>query len=259
MNRKLSVNKWKKQELSVFLTGDLKNILRDPLMLLVLLVPVFMVLLVEFGLALVDGQLASFGDFRLLNHRLFIIAVILLMTPLMIGMVTGFLLLDEMDDGIFSYMEITPLKKWGYLFYRVTLPSVIGFAVSLLMAGIFFAGEPVRWGALSLSLALISFIGPLITMYLAAFAKNKVEGMAYSKLISLLLLAPILSYLFDSRWTMAAYAIPVTWGAEAIYVAAAGKMSAYGMIGHWPILFAGGIIVTFLWLALFYHKLKQTI
>lgn len=245
-------------QLLTFLKTDLKNICRDPMLILVLCVPILMYGLVTFGLPWLDIELASYIPFSLIDHRDFIIAMVLIMTPAMMGMAVGFLLLDEKDDGILHYMGITPLKKWGYLIYRISLPAGLAFVTAVFQAWTFYNPSQINWLNFLLALFLNALIGSLVTMYLAVLARNKVEGMAYAKLIALFMVAPIACYLIDSPWTGFTYLIPFTWGTEAVLSIVAVEAS-YGLIQNPTLILAGGIMVSLLWSGCFFRILLRKI
>ncbi|MBU9714790.1 hypothetical protein [Evansella tamaricis] len=245
-------------QVNMFLKGDARNIFRDPLMILVLMIPIIMFFLVQYGIPYVDDQLSKYTTFQLLDHRTIIIGFILIMTPMMVGMLTGFLLLDEKDDGIFSYMEITPMKKMGFIGYRITLPVIISLIISVIMGVIFLSDESkLNWGLLGLSILSISLYGPIITMYLASLCNNKVEGMTYTKMISILTIAPFASYLFDNWWTVIAYLIPFTWGVELLFASITGEY--FGLVRNWFGLFIGSMANNVIILWLFYKKLQNSL
>ena len=242
------------------LRADARNIWRDPLMLLVLCVPVMMWGAAAFLLPWADQQLAAYiSGFQLAFHTPFIVSVVLLMTPLMVGLASGFLLLDEKDEGILGYMDITPVRKTGYLLYRLTLPVGASLLLSILLATGLLADFHVQWGYLLLSILMITLMAAVLAMFLASFSDNKVEGMAYAKVSSLLMLGPFLVYLFqDHSWTMLLYIIPLTWGTQSIMAAIDGG-SGVEHTGRMAAVLGGGYGVHLLWLLFFYQKLKRSL
>lgn len=246
------------KRVKAFLKGDIRSVLRDPLMLLVLGSPLYMFSVVQFGIPFVDTQLEAYTSFLLIDHFYLIVCFIVLMAPMMVGMLTGFLLLDEKDEGIFHYMAITPLKKTGYIGYRITVPLFLSFIISVVLAVLFLTGdEAVNWVLLMMALLVVSLFGPLIAMYLASFCKNKVEGMTYAKLISLLFIGPIVTYMFESWWTMFAYMIPMTWLVELTFTSMTGEY--FGLIENWTLLFLGAVTNMFIFLSIFYQKMRRSL
>ncbi|MFA9458894.1 ABC transporter permease [Halalkalibacter sp. AB-rgal2] len=245
------------KKIVLFLKGDIRSTIRDPLMLLVFTIPFLMYMLVTFGLPYIDQQIVQFSHFQLMDHRVFIIAMIMTMVPMMVGMLTGYLLLDEKDDGILQYMEITPLKKAGYIWYRISLPAFLSFMITMVMGCVLLFRESVHWSTFVAAVVVVSLLGPVITMYLASFAQNKVEGIAYTKLINLVMIAPLVPYLFDGWWTWISYVIPLTWGVEAFSVA----MNGNGTVNSMNVVFliTGGGAVTLGWLYVLYLKFQRSV
>jgi fluoroquinolone transport system permease protein len=56
----------------------------------------------------------------------------LLTAPGMVGMVIGFLLLDERDARTLTALRTTPLSMRRYLGYRVALPLLLGSMSTLI-------------------------------------------------------------------------------------------------------------------------------
>ena len=97
-----------------------------------------------------------------------------------VGMVVGFLLLDERDAHTLTALRVTPLSMRRYLAYRVTVPLLVATASTLLgysMIGI----TPLPFS----SLLAISVVGalsaPLLALVLATAAPNKVAGLAVAE------------------------------------------------------------------------------
>ncbi|UOE92135.1 ABC transporter permease [Alkalihalobacillus sp. LMS39] len=241
----------------IFLLGDIKNVFRDPFMMIVLTSPLYMFFLVHYGIPFIDSQLEKITHFSLTDHLSFIMIMCIAMAPMMVGMLTGFLLLDEKDDGIFQYIEITPLKKIGYIVYRIFFPLFLSSIITVILSFLLVNGLELHVGIYLLALFSFSCYGPLLTMFLATFCQNKVEGIAYAKLINILLGAPVINYMFDGPWTVITYLVPFTWGAELMFASI--TSSYYGFVSHWFFLFVGGLLSTGVWLLFFFRKIQKNI
>lgn len=205
-------------------SGDFRNITRETILVIVTFVPVFVGLLARFGLPVVRELLLGFFD--LSEHYLFIMSFLILMAPMMYGTVIGFILLDERDEDILTFISVTPLAKSGYLAYRLVSPVIVSFVFSfavLIIAGL------VRLDYLRLvPVALMAAMeAPMITLFLGAFAANKVEGLAVAKGLGLMDFAPFVGYFVKSEWQLAAGVLPTYWVAKAfmeIYVQCGGYL-----------------------------------
>ncbi|WP_096440027.1 hypothetical protein [Alteribacter populi] len=241
------------KNLSTFVKGDGKNILRDPLMMLVLFVPFLLYAMIVWGIPFIDSQITQLTTLQLSDHMPFIHGLALTMTPLMVGMVTGFLLLDEKDEGVFDYFAITPIQKEGFLAYRMSIPVLLAFVFTVTLS-VMLVKVAQNTTLLLLSFIQTSLTGPLMTLYLASFAKNKVEGMAIAKVFSILMVAPVCTYLFSEWWVVFAYIVPITWSVELYYFSLIGN--GYGLIQQGEVLFIGGLLVYFLWMFIIFRRIQ---
>jgi fluoroquinolone transport system permease protein len=134
------------------------------------------------------------------------------MTPVLIGMMSGLMLLEERDGEMLTYYAITPLTKKGFLMYRLFFPMLIGFVVSLIVMFIVHL-VPIDWKR-CLVLWLMMFEAPVVALFIASFAKNKVEGLALAKVTTFLLTTPLVIHFVDSKWSMLGMLLPPYWAVK---------------------------------------------
>jgi fluoroquinolone transport system permease protein len=100
----------------------------------------------------------------------------------LIGMIFGFVLLEERDSRTLDALLVTPLRLDHYLGYRVGVPMAFAFVqviVSVLVTSV--AVAPI--GPLIAIAAGASLAAPITSLYFATFAANKVQGLALTKFI----------------------------------------------------------------------------
>lgn len=100
----------------------------------------------------------------------------------LIGMIFGFVLVEEKDDNTINAMLVTPLPLNQYLAYRVGMPAGIAFVEVIVAALITNLAVPPLW-QLVLIAAGASLAAPITGLYFAAFAENKVQGLALTKFV----------------------------------------------------------------------------
>jgi fluoroquinolone transport system permease protein len=198
------------------LRADAANVVRDPLLAIVPFVPLFLWLGMRLVLPPAAAALAPVVD--LPRYYPTISAFLLLMTPLMIGMVAGFLLLDERDESVLMSIAVTTVGKGRFLAYRLLVPTIAGFGLDLLLAGP-LAPLPAPLAAVFLPAAVASLEAPLMALYLAVFAANKVEGLVLVKAASILDLAPLAPLFVPMPWQLLAGVMPGYWVARSLLVA----------------------------------------
>lgn len=190
--------------------ADVRNIYRDGVLLMVLFAPVLIILVARYLVPLAANLILDRTGFQLAEHYSLIIGFMVLLTPMMFGIITGFLILEERDEEIITYLSVTPLSRSGYIAYRLTAPVLASFLVSFLFLGITgltpFKPLPAMMVALTVSLE-----APIMALFLAAFANNKVEGMALSKAFGIMFLAPFAAYFIRSGWEYLAGIFPTFW------------------------------------------------
>ena len=108
------------------------------------------------------------------------------MTPYLFCFASSLAILEEIDDHIATYLSVTPVGKDGYLFSRLILPSIVSAVITVLLMTFYSLSNIsiMMIVVLSISTAILAIITSMIVV---CVAKNKVEGMAISKISGLLL------------------------------------------------------------------------
>ncbi len=110
-------------------TIDAHNIRRDPLLRWLAFYPLALTLLVRWGIHPVTQRLLRDWDFDLIPYYSLCLSFLLMTTPMLTGMVFGFLLLDQRDDQTLLALQVTPLTLSGYLVYRMAVPTLLSVLV----------------------------------------------------------------------------------------------------------------------------------
>lgn len=207
------------------LRGDLRSVRRDPMLLVVSCAPLAILAL----LRVVVPQLGvAVEQYYRLIYMLFATVI-----PLLFGMVSGFLLLDEIDQRILSFVAVTPTGRGGYLVQKILLPTVLVFGISLLLGGI-NGIVAVRWPEFLAVALLLALETPLVALFIVAFGENKVAGAALAKVAGLLVFGPIVAHFGDTPLALAAGILPTYWAGELFYFSGDSR-------GVWWLLFVGAL------------------
>lgn len=194
--------------------GDLRNIGRDLILSISLFAPLLLTALLRFVIPVVNQYLLLNFDFNLTPHYPFILSFTLLLTPLLVGTATGFLILEEKDENLLRYFTITPLSKDGYLSYRLLSPMVLSTLLSFVI--LYFTNLIKINHALTIPIVIMAALeAPLMALILGTFAENKVEGLAISKAMGLFFAAPAVGYFISASWRWMAGIIAPFWVTEA--------------------------------------------
>ncbi len=193
--------------LAALAQADLRNSLRDPMLQVTYSVPFLLFALLRFALPALTGLLAERYSFDLIPSYPLILSVTVLLVPLMTGMVMAFIMLDELDDRVFSALAVTPLGVGGYMAGKICFPVIISTIMSWLLL-IFNGLIPVSPAAAFFAAAVSSLIGPVAALFISGYAENKITGLTLSKAAGILMVIPVLYHLAESSWAHLALAVP---------------------------------------------------
>lgn len=112
------------------MVSDAKNIARDPMLMAVCGLSIGPAAGFWFGRVAMDD--AALGAFGVAQFSSYLVPVVLVLPALLIGWVTGFLMLEDRDDGALLALDVTPPGKAGFLAYRVTVTAGLAAGVTSL-------------------------------------------------------------------------------------------------------------------------------
>lgn len=194
------------------LLKDLRHAARDPVLLALVIGPLALLLLARFGFPVAANWLSAHMSFSLHEYRHFTAALFATTIPMLAGMMTGLMMLDERDEHVVAYYAVTPLRRGGYLRYRLLLPSLLSF---ILLALFLWLSDLAGWRIDSvLALLLLALEAPGFALFLAACSANKVEGLALSKLGGLFIAGPLVAEFAPGGWQLLAAPLPTYWPAR---------------------------------------------
>jgi fluoroquinolone transport system permease protein len=220
---------------------DLRQVTRDSMLAMALFAPFLLILVVRYGVPFISELLYRELSFDLSIYNDLILSFVLILIPLMLGMLTGFMMLDERDENLIQYYAITPLTKMGYFIYRLALPVVLSILYNVLLLAFGQLDSP----SLSVTLPVLLMLAieaPIITFVLAGFANNKVEGLALSKGLGLVIFIPAVAYFIPFPWQLLAGFVPTYWAAQTLLVGMKGEIwisilyAVVGLVVHGLVL-----------------------
>lgn len=195
---------------------DAANIRRDALLVWVPLAPVLFALALRIGWPPLRAWAGVRFGVDLSSYEPLVMAFLILLGPTIAGMVVGFLLLDERDDGVLRALLVTPVSLGHFLSYRLALPVVLGFVLTLIavpLAGLLpLSVAPVVACAL---LAAIS--GPIMALVLVCFAEDKVAGFVVVKVANVANLLPVAAFFLPGSVRWIAAGLPTYWPLAALW------------------------------------------
>jgi len=187
------------------IVNEIKNIVRDRLMIFILVYPII--------IGVVGRSLLAMDDFDAMGVDI-VSVVAVVISGFLFGAIAGFSILDDRDDHIFTSISITPLSIKMYVWVKIIFIYLLSIASSLLVY-VLVGLTTLTWMQI-LVLALVSGLQvPLHALIINAFSSNKVEGFVIMKASGFLLIFPIIGYIFvDAKQWLFSIA-PAFWVVKA--------------------------------------------
>jgi len=226
------------------MVSDAKNISRDPMLMTVSGLSLAPAIGFWFGKAAMDD--AALTALGIGECSRYVAPIVLVLPALLIGWVTGFLMLEDRDDGALLALDVSPPGKAGFLAYRLTVTAVIAAAVTLLAVPLVI---PQAGGVAVLTALFIAADAVIVALMLPVAARNKVEGMALTKLINVASLAPLAAFA-PAPMRYAAGIVPPFWVGELLLPPNAAGVGL-------PVAAVLGVAVHFVAIALLFRRLGE--
>ena len=201
---------------------DLRSFWRDPMLRWLAVLPLAMALVLRWVFPPLLARLSAWIGHDLSGAVVPLTSYIIVMiAPGITGIVIGFLLLDHRDEGTLAALGVSPLTLGGYLAYRLAVPLQLALLAPLL--GFPLSGVAEVRPAAALVAALVAApMAPLFALFLAAFARNKVQGFALMKAAGAVLWPPLFAFFVPLPWQLLFGLSPVYWPARVYWAALAG-------------------------------------
>ena len=201
---------------------DLKSITRDSFMRWMTGLAIIMGLLMRWGVPALTVHIEQQYQFDITPYYPMFMSFMLVLMPILAGVVIGFLLLDEKDDRTLTALQVTPLTLQGYLVYRTVSPMLLSIILTMLVLKI-SALTPVEFFPLLWMSIAVAPLAPIFAMFLAAFANNKVQGMALTKVNGILTMPPVIAWFVHGPWQFAFGLVPTFWPCKAFWLYTEGR------------------------------------
>lgn len=147
------------------------------------------------------------------------------------GFIYSMVLVDEKDTNVAKVYGILPVSKFWFVIFRLVPPFLLAMTAtfSLLLV------EPFYGLSLSANLiysALAALIAPLMILFIAVVAKNKIEAMTWQKLFNILIVLPVLSFFIPFSLSFVFAVFPTFWAYVALNALIKGESwGIYTVIG----------------------------
>ena len=186
------------------------------MLILSLMVPFILWALMHFLFPFIAGLITNHWSVDIYPYYKQAGTFFLMLIPMMMGMVYGFILLDERDGGIITAISVTPTGKSGYLKLRMGIPLFLSFIFIVLFQLLLRLTGTMNISQLLVISLLISSQSLILLMILGAFAHNKVMGLAISKGFGILLIGPLFDYALPHPFNWCGAYSPLFWASRSL-------------------------------------------
>lgn len=197
------------------LKTDIKLIVREPIILLLYLVPILLIVLSKILIIYLPNILLELVNFDLIIYKEYIFSSVLALIASMLGVVTGFMMIDDRDGKIYELMQVTPLGRKGYLYNRLFIPFIMSIFYSILF---FIIVMPNKSISLYLAITIcISVNTVIIGILLFNLAEDKVKALTYAKAINILMLFTLVELTSFKYLIYFGHLVPMFWFTKIIF------------------------------------------
>jgi fluoroquinolone transport system permease protein len=207
------------------------------------LAPFLLVLFLLLIFPVISDFVSLMSNFPLDFYYPVVAITLISLIPMLTGMVYAFILLDENDTHILQIIAITPAGRMNFLLIRMILPMIFTFIILILSILITDPVTSEGWLRTLIISLLLSLQFPFTFLFIGGLARNKIEGMALSKLTGVFLVAVPLGMILHHPWNYFSFFSPFYWIGWAWVVENPAESLLYGAIS---VLITTGCIVVFL-------------
>jgi fluoroquinolone transport system permease protein len=201
---------------------DAKLVARDRFLTGMAALVVALAVILRFGLPFITDSLREIQGFDLAPYFVLVSSFVTLsIAAPLIGIVIGFILLETRENRTLQALMVSPISLQTYLFYRVSIPILLGAVLTPLVAIIVGVGLPSPSALIAISL-VGSTVGGIATLFIATFSDNKVQAFAMMKFFSAAGLIPFAAFFIREPWQYVAGIYPPYWAFKAYWVAGDG-------------------------------------
>lgn len=193
-----------------YFQNDLKQIFRDTITGILLFAPILMIGFFKLITLFIVPLLLQKTAFDITPYYGYVFALILVLSSGMLGIVSGFQMIDDRDGHITELMSVTPLGRSGYLINRMLLTGLLSFGYALLAYLVLNIVQLEPLTVLFLAVMQAIYTG-IIGLLLYFGADDKVKGLTYAKALNILMLFA-LTDLTGMKWlTVLSWFFPTYW------------------------------------------------
>ncbi len=131
------------------------------------------------------------------------------------GFIYSMVLVDEKDTQVAKVYGILPVSQFWFVVFRLIPPFILSLISTFLLLSVEpFYGLPVVSNFIYSALAALT--APLMILFIAVAAANKIEAMTWQKLFNMPLFLPVLSFFAPGVFSFLFAIFPAFWAYQAL-------------------------------------------
>lgn len=194
----------------IHIKNDVKQIIRDPIMAILMVAPLLLIIVIKLIVSLLTPFILTRYGFDFSPYLNYLFVFVVMMCGSILGIVTGFMMIDDRDGKIAELMSVTPLGRGGYLFNRLLFAATLSVFYCILSYYVLDILKLPFITVLFVSL-LSSNYAILIGLLIFSFADDKVKGLTFAKAINSLSLFAFTDLLGLEWLTVLSWFFPPYW------------------------------------------------
>lgn len=198
--------------------GMLKYLWRDMMLFAACLAPILVGFLFRFVIPLFEDVLTDWLHVPTVISPYYGLIDILfaMLSPAMFCFVSAMITLEENDEKTANYLFITPLTKLGYFIARFGIPSIFALLVTVVLLPVFKL-SPLSFSYIVLLAAGGTLQGIVIELLILTLSSNKLEGMAVTKLSTLIMFGAAIPFFIKDNAQYVLFPLPSFWIGKAVF------------------------------------------
>lgn len=185
--------------------NDFRLIFRDNSLRFFFIFPIVNIFVVRYGFPYIAET------FEILkNYVAILLMAATMQNSLIFGFIYSMVLIDEKDTNVAKVYGILPVSKFWSVIFRLIAPFLLStiFTFLMLLAEPFY-GLSVISNLIYSTLA--GLVAPLMILFVAIMAKNKIEGMTWQKLFNIPVSLPLLAFFVPVSFSFMFAILPTFW------------------------------------------------
>lgn len=189
-----------------------KAMRRDMMLFAACLAPILISFFFRFAIPLLETVLKDYFHIAAIISPYYKLLdlFLLMLSPTIFCFVSAMVSLEEADEKTAAYLFVTPLRKTGYLIARFGVPAVIAFLATVVLLPVFKLTDSSPIEILLLA-AGGTLQGMIVALLVLAFSSNKLEGMAVTKLSSLIIFGAVIPFFVKNNIQYILFLLPSFW------------------------------------------------